>query len=465
MQTQEEDQLIRRALRSVSQTRFVLVEHGARHQAASAFKHLFGSVPMMLIADTNTLAAAGSDVLRSFSAAGHVCTQPLVFDEPRLRAESGHVQTIETALRQQNAFAVAVGSGTINDLTKLASHRVGRPYLIVATAASMDGYAAFGASITHLGSKQTFSCPAPTGILADLEVMEAAPPGMNASGYADLLAKTVAGADWIVADALGVEPIDATSWQMIHNHLNRWLEDPDGIRRGNSKTIRCLTAGLLMSGFAMQHASTSRPASGAEHQFSHLWDMQRPADQLDPPSHGFQVGIGTLASAALYEKLLLQDFTTLDVNTVSANWPDLPIVEEQIRRRLEIPAIRDKALEETRAKYVSSMQLRDQLNRLQVVWPQLRIRLESHFERISEPGGRSSPTTAFKPLMPRAKILSRLTAAGCPTESQQIGITKEQLRRSHYLAYHIRRRFTILDLLVRTGLLPSILKDSTPRAF
>ena len=96
-------------------------------------------------------------------------------------------------LESTAAIPVAVGSGTINDLTKLAAHRVNRPYMVVATAASMDGYTAYGASITASGSKQTFDCPAPRAVLADLEVIASAPPGMNASGYADLLAKIAAG--------------------------------------------------------------------------------------------------------------------------------------------------------------------------------------------------------------------------------------------------------------------------------
>ena len=101
---------------------------------------------------------------------------------------------MQEALGSVEAIPVAVGSGTINDLTKLAAHRLGRPYLVVATAASMDGYTAYGASITANGSKQTFDCPAPRAVLADLEVIAGAPGGMNASGYADLLAKNVAGA-------------------------------------------------------------------------------------------------------------------------------------------------------------------------------------------------------------------------------------------------------------------------------
>src|SRR5205823_5255621 len=99
-------------------------------------------------------------------------------------------------------------SGSINDLTKLASHQLNRPYMCVATAASMDGYAAFGASITRNGIKDTFACPAPRMVLADLEILSAAPPELNAAGYADLLAKVTAGADWILADAVGAERID-----------------------------------------------------------------------------------------------------------------------------------------------------------------------------------------------------------------------------------------------------------------
>ena len=113
---------------------------------------------------------------------------------------------LEAALRPHDAIPVAVGSGTVNDLTKLASHRTGRPYLCVATAASMDGYTAFGASITCQGNKHHFPCPAPAAVVADLDLLSAAPGSMNAWGYADLMAKVPAGADWMVADAVGAEP-------------------------------------------------------------------------------------------------------------------------------------------------------------------------------------------------------------------------------------------------------------------
>jgi glycerol-1-phosphate dehydrogenase [NAD(P)+] len=392
----------------------------------------------MVIADVNTFAAAGRDVLDSLRSSGHPCARPFVFEDSNLRPEYTHVKAIERALVRHNAIAVAVGSGTINDLAKLASHNAGRPYLVVATAASMDGYSAFGASIMREGSKQTINCPAPVGILADLNVVEAAPEGMSASGYADLLAKTAAGADWLVADALGVESIDPTAWQLIHPRVRAWVSDPEGIRRVDPAALRSLILGLIMSGFAMQHTSTSRPASGAEHQFSHLWDMQHHAHQGRAPFHGLQVGIGTLASTALYEQLFSQCLDQLDIDALSAEWPDLRTVERDIRGRFNSPALTDKALEETRAKHISSKQIREQLVDLRTAWPQLRDRLRSH-------------------LMSFAEVKDRLHAAGSPCEPQQIGISPVRLRASYRQAYYIRRRFTVLDLAMRTGLLlPSL---------
>ena len=123
----------------------------------------------------------------------------------------------------------------------------------------MDGYTAFGASITYQGSKQTFNCPAPMAVVADLDVICAAPEEMNASGYADLLAKTTAGADWLVADALGVEAIDRTAWAIVQGGLREAVADPAGVRNRNPEAVRQLTEGLMLSGFAMQSA-TVQPA-------------------------------------------------------------------------------------------------------------------------------------------------------------------------------------------------------------
>ena len=109
--------------------------------------------------------------------------------------------------------------------------------MVVGTAASMDGYAAFGASITTEGSKHTIDCPAPRAVLADLDVIAQAPKGMNAWGYGDLMAKVVAGADWILADAAGVEPIDPGLGD-CPGPLRSWLGSPDAIAANDPSALR-----------------------------------------------------------------------------------------------------------------------------------------------------------------------------------------------------------------------------------
>jgi glycerol-1-phosphate dehydrogenase [NAD(P)+] len=188
----QEQGLIARALRVARDARFFAADQDIRHQTASIFSSLFGAQEAVIVADGNTYEAAGRDVEASFFRENQAQYQPFIFG-PHVYADDKCVQELEQALRPHPGVPVAVGSGTINDLTKLVSHRLKRPYMVVGTAASMDGYAAFGASILKDGSKETIDCPGPRAVLADLDVIGRAPVRMNASGYADLLASISTG--------------------------------------------------------------------------------------------------------------------------------------------------------------------------------------------------------------------------------------------------------------------------------
>lgn len=428
-----------RALAVSPETRCLELGRELLGSAPEVFRRCFKAKPAIIVADTNTFRAAGQAVQEAFTSAALPCREPFVFAEPNLYAEHTFGLRLEGVLKGTDAIPIAVGSGTINDLTKLAAHRTGRPYMVVATAASMDGYTAFGASITYQSSKQTFTCPAPTAVVADLDVIRAAPAGMNASGYADLLAKTTAGADWLLADALGAEAIHAEAWGIVQGGLRAALADPAGVASGDFEALAQLTEGLMLGGFAMQTARSSRPASGAEHQFSHLWDMQHHTHEGAAPSHGFKVGIGTLGSAALYEYLLAQPLDQLDVAACCERWPDPASLEDQVRLRFREGDLRGIALTESRAKRVDVSALRAQLETLRRVWPALRDKLR-------------------RQLIPFAQLQQMLRAAGAPAEPERIGISRARLRESFQHAYFIRRRFTVLDLAVRTGLLEPALE-------
>jgi glycerol-1-phosphate dehydrogenase [NAD(P)+] len=429
------------ALSPASDTRLVVVGSGVLGNVSKALAQCFGDQTVVLIADENTYTAAGELVERQLGAAGWRLADPIIFPgAPELYADLDTVLQLEARLRDQEAVPVAVGSGTLNDVTKLAAHHLDRAYAVVPTAASMDGYAAFGAAITSNGFKQTVSCPAPRVVLADLDVLARAPSAMNSTGYGDLLGKVTAGADWILADSLEIEPIDMRTWSLVQDSLGSWTGNPELLHAGDPGAIEDLFEGLVSSGIAMQICQSSRPASGVEHRFSHLWEMQALGHGYPAIAHGFKVGIGTIAGAALYERLLTRDLTEIDIEARCRAWPSRAEVEHEVRAAHDIPVIAASAVEETLAKYLDKAQLRERLTLLRAHWPALRRRLEAQ-------------------LLPPDQIRDRLQAAGCPTELEGIGISKPRLQASFALARTIRSRYTVLDLAAETGLLDELVQE------
>lgn len=426
------------ALASAAETKELRLGPGVLAQVAEVFRAHFPGKKACIVADETTFALAGNTVQQFLAAAGLAGSPAFVFPAAGLFAEYGFVEKLEAAFRLHDSIPIAVGSGTINDLVKLAAHRVGRSYLCVATAPSMDGYTAFGASITFRGAKQTFNCPAPRAVVADIDLIRGAPPAMTASGYADLQAKITAGADWLLADALGVEPIDPRPWAIVQGGLRTALSDPAHARAGEPAAIAALTEGLMLGGFAMQWSKSSRPASGAEHQFSHLWDMEGHVHNGAAPSHGFKVGLATLAITSLYEELLRLPLDRLDVDRCCARWPEWNTVETDIRLRFAGEDFIETAIDETAVKHPAAADLRLQLERLRAVWPGLREKLRAQ-------------------LLPMPELRRRLQAVGAPVEPEELGLTRGRLRRTFQRAYFIRRRFTVLDLVTRTGTLDDCL--------
>jgi glycerol-1-phosphate dehydrogenase [NAD(P)+] len=421
-------------------TKALCLGPGTIGQTAAVFSAQFPGRRGLMVADQNTFAVAGRQVHAMLTAAGLSGGDPVIFPDRTFIAEYRWVDWLVGLFRVSDAIPIAVGSGTINDLVKLAAHLTGRAYLCVATAASMDGYTAFGASITQRGAKQTFSCPAPRAVMADIEIMRAAPPEMTAAGYADLQAKLTAGADWIAADELGVESVEPQAWMLVQAGLRTALADPAGARAGETPAITALTEGLMLGGFAMQGLQSSRPASGAEHQFSHLWDMEHLSWGGSVPSHGFKVGVATLAVASLYEALLRRPLDRIDIDRCCDQWPEWPDTERAISSLFADTDFVETALTETRTKHIPRSALRAQLTRLRERWPILRARLQVQ-------------------LPPAAELRRRLQQVGAPVTPETIGLTRERLRHSFQRAYHIRRRFTVLDLAVRTATLEECLDE------
>lgn len=426
------------ALERARDTKALVIGKGAVGKTGEMFRQLFEGCTAVVVADLNTYKAAGAEACESLKAAGIPTMEPFIFEDSDLYAEWFFLMRLENHLKGCDAVAVAVGSGVINDLAKLASEHLGRRYIIVGTAASMDGYTAYGASITFEGNKQTFDCKAPMGVIIDPEIAAGAPSEMAASGYADLIAKVPAAADWMLAEAAGEEPIDTFAYNLLHENLKESLAYPAEVHAREVKPTEMLAEGLIMSGFAMQAIQSSRPASGVEHQFSHYWDMEDLCYEGKHVSHGFKVGIGTLVSTACFEFMLKYDMESLDVERCVAQWPSWEKMEENIRAVFaDKPGHLSRALVESKAKYITAECLREQLTHLKQVWPELREKISAQIFSYDH-------------------VHDCLKKVGAPYEPEMIGVSRERLRETFRGIPYMRSRYTIIDLIQRCGLMDEV---------
>ena len=435
--------VIEEALKCTTDTKACVIGAGAVESAARMFKGLFPEArKSVVVSDPRTRAVAAARVVDLLKESGvEVAEHVICPDGSWFHATYDKVEEVREAVRSHGqAVPVAVGSGTINDLVKRASEELGLRYMVVGTAASMDGYTSYGASITKDGIKQTMSCKAPLGCVVDSAVAAAAPKEMVASGYADLIAKVPAGADWILADAIGSEAIHADAWDFVQGPLRDSLRNPSACAAGDVVEIEKLCSGLVMSGFAMQAMGSSRPASGTEHQFSHYWDMEDLCFEGRPVSHGFKVGIGTLASTATLEFLLERDLTKLDVEAAVAKWwPTFDALKTTFPQVYGCrPAHIARAESEMAGKYVTPEALRRELTFIKANWADLSAKMRAQIMSFDE-------------------VRAALKAVGAPYEPEMIGVSRARLRETFSGVPYMRNRYFSLDLVLRLGLMPALL--------
>ena len=329
---------------------------------------------------------------------------------------------------------VAVGSGVINDLTKRASGELGVPYMVVGTAASVDGYSSFGAAlVSPEGAKQTYPCPAPRAIVADLDVMRTAPREMAAYGFADLMAKAPAGADWILAAEIGATEWHDDAWHIVQDGIPEAIGDAEGVARGETAAMTRFVEGLMMSGFAMQAMQSSRPASGAEHMFSHILDMTHHTYRGELVSHGAQVGVFTLFMTRFHEELLKFDMASLDVEKCVADWQEWDKGGEalavEIFKNSNFPRL---GVEQSQPKWQTKDELRATLTAAKARWPEISARLH-------------------RQLVPSAEIERRLKAVGSPASPADIGVANDFIEKNILFAMFMRNRYNALDFAFRLG--------------
>lgn len=279
--------------------REIIIESGALKRLKVMFDEgiLSEYKQPVIVCDENTWKAAKDSLTEILSLCTVIC-----LDSRGLHANNEGVAVTESRLSGDEDLILAVGSGTIHDLSRYVAFHHGIPFVSVPTAASVDGFVSTVAAMTWDGMKKTMEAEAPILVLADTEVFSKAPYRLTASGISDLLGKYTAIADWKISHVVTGEYLCGKVCELEMEAVDKIYHCIDELKAGKKEAYEELMYALLLSGLAMQMIGNSRPASGAEHHMSHLWEMEVINDFIDA-YHGEKVSVGLLLVAERYEKI------------------------------------------------------------------------------------------------------------------------------------------------------------------
>lgn len=279
--------------------REIIIESGAvrRLEELMTDGFLRKYIHPVIICDTNTYEAT-EDILEDI----YDRCATIMLEAEGLHADNRGVEIIHGNRIEDMDLIIAVGAGTIHDLSRYVAHEEGIPFVSVPTAASVDGFVSTVAAMTWDGMKKTMPAVAPICVIADTDIFANAPKRLNASGASDLFGKYICLADWKIAHEVTDEYICERVIEMEERALKEVKGCISGVREGEADACEKLMYALLLSGLAMQMVGNSRPASCAEHHISHLWEMEVINDHVDA-LHGEKVSIGLMLCAKEYRKI------------------------------------------------------------------------------------------------------------------------------------------------------------------
>lgn len=313
---------------------------------------------------------------------------------------------------------VAIGGGTIHDLTRYAATEYDIPFVSIPTAASVDGYAANVAALTWDGLKKTVAGVSPRWILADTDIFSAAPSRLTASGVSDFLGKYISILDWKIAHLVTGEYICEEVCDLLEKALrdvSRVLED---IRFGDKDAIEKLMYALLLSGLCMQMVESPRPVSGAEHMVSHLWDLNVLNEKTNA-LHGEQVGLGLLIVTDYYKKLgYAIRHKKVTVKSETAKGLEMSLLEHTFGKKGLLEGI----LTENTPNPLEDIDLEE---------------LEAQLPEIED---------LIDDLPDADDMYAKLHDAGCVHEISSLGIEKEKAELTLQSSPYVRNRLTLLRL-------------------
>jgi hypothetical protein len=336
-----------------------------------------------------------------------------VYDDMKV-ADMREVEELEKLLARADG-CLSVGTGSVNDICRLASFRAGKQFAIVATAPSMDGFASDSAPITKDGFKTSHPCRQPRVIIADTKILAESPNELKAAGFGDVMAKYIAIADWRVAALLHGDYYCERVAALVRRALEKMASLADKVSVRSEEAAGAIMETLVLTGIAMQLAKCTRPASGTEHIISHYWECKKLEMGKISDYHGKKVGVATLVVADIYHKLAR-------LNSVSAHrekpdWADIqahygPVLTPDMMK-LNEP---DTIVNEIEPRLIEEK------------WSEIRNIIEEEIPSVQ-------------------KLEKLYAAAGAVTSPEEIAVDRGLFEDG--IKYHIymRRRVTIMRLL------------------
>ncbi len=395
-----------------AESRAVVIEDSLAGHEVDLIAALGAGRRVAVVSDRTTHAILGA---RIECALARFTVQSIVLDAPR--ADDATVDRLVAALAPGTDLVVAVGSGTLNDLTKLAAFRHGCPQAVFATAPSMNGYCSVSASITSGGIKTSYRTRTPLGVYFDLKILAAAPARLIGAGLGDSACRPTAQADWLLSHLVLDTPYRETPFALLAADERDLFTSTPALLSGDLATMRHLVRILVLSGFGMTICNGSYPASQGEHLISHYVDMMRPAS-IAPRFHGEQIAVCTAHMVGIQERLLDRDrpprlhTALIDREAVIAHFG--PIVGETCWRELEHKRFAGPRLDALNARLTSQ-------------WDAIRTRISAiHVDA--------------------ATLRAALVAAGAPVQPADLAWPADLWANATTHAREIRNRYTFLDL-------------------
>lgn len=410
-----------------------IVGKGAIREIASLMAR-YGATKPYLIADRNTYQAAGKQVCKVLDA-HNIPYSLYVFSQETIHPNEEAVGSAAMHYDVSCDMVIGIGSGVINDIGKLISKLIKTPYIIVATAPSMDGYASATSSMDVDGLKTSVPSRCANVIVGDLDVLREAPVQMLISGLGDMLAKYVSICEWRISNLITGEYYCPTVAEYIRKALKKCVDHAEGLLNREEEAVRAVFEGLIIGGVAMNYAGLSRPASGVEHYFSHVWDMRALEFGMPASTHGIQCALGTLYALRIYEQ-------------VKKYTPDVALAEQKVSA-FDHPSY-NQFLQDFLGRSAESMlALEEKEGKYDPVKHHSRIAyIAEHWQELVQ---------IMEQELPAAAELERLLKAiGAPCSVEEIGLSADILRLTFEATKDIRDKYVLSRLCWDLGILEDI---------